>query len=1113
VAINGGTIFINVLANVGPFRQQMLGLGSAISKVGSTVSRVGVGLSRAVTLPLALAGAASVKLAVDYDAAFTRIDAITGASAKQIERWREQVLSLSGKTAQAPVDVANALYIAASAGLKASQIMPVLQQSAKGAAVGLGEVKDVAGLLTSTLNAYSKSGLTAAEVTDTLVAAVREGKAEPNEFATAIGRILPLASKAKVEFENVAASLASVSNIGLDVNEGVTAFRGLLKALLVPGTQAAETLKKIGLTSIEVRDQLAEEGLLGVIRTIEEETKQKFGKSWLEAINKIIPNIRALTGALGLTSQEAARVDAVFQKVAHSTGDADKAFQETAKGSQFQFQQALAKLKVAGIEIGNILIPILLDVVGYIEDAIKWFGNLSDSTKEFAVKAAIAAALLGPFLRILGILITLGGAVFKVITGITGAIKAFGAASAVAGAGEQLTLFGGAGAAGATAGAGPFVAAALAVAGALIAMKISADNAHEAIDQTVEDLRQGVKPAKDLTQSNAELTAKINTATEAQQNQGIASKFASVGINEARSAIEDNNEALRIWETGLVKVAKGAGLTAIEVDQFKHIMDSAAGTTEDQRHVIARLIGSYHVWGKSVDTATLNLVRDYLQLGLNNKAINTLNRAYHDATDKIKKHTEETQKNTKEAAAADHIQRLLAGGVKNAEEAVRKAGQAAGDASPKLKDVNDKLKDIGKQHPNPKVTVDGSAAQTTLQGLRTQLEELQRHDYIVDVYVKTHGSPSGFWVLEQLTKALVRITETPWSVDVLVKAGGPAGLALAEVSKMFTDAQHQLEKLGQVAADVWGADFPKAYKDDVAAFKSATQEKSKELTKLLSAAEKSLDKLKSKMGEFRDAIKSGFADAGSLISGALEGLAKVTEIDLGEGGTMSIPTPVDLASYLQEQIATSQAFAGKLAQLAASGLAPALLSQLASQGQESMPLIDALLAGGKDLIDQFNVANQTITQFANATANALSEEFFGGAIKRARNNLNELSGRIDRFNERISNQVENFVQALQTRRLGDGIENLIQTLNRSLTQLGVRIPHAAAGAIVRRPTVLLAGESGPEAIVPLDGSSGYGDVNVYVDVKGNAIYSRDLADEIRAILQKDKRYKRNLGLS
>src|SRR6185436_16407097 len=178
------------------------------------------------------------------------------------------------------------------------------------------------------------------------------------------------------------------------------------------------------------------------------------------------------------------------------------------------------------------------------------------------------------------------------------------------------------------------------------------------------------------------------------------------------------------------------------------------------------IVGSFHAFGRAVKQSTLNLVEDYLSIGKVGKAISVLKHAYERATKPVVKGAEATAKFAKESEAADHVQRLLAGGVKHAEAAVKRAGEAAGTAAPKVKDLTGKMKDLDKQKPNPKITVDGSQAQTTIQGIREQLETLSGKVYTTEVHVVTTGSPSGFWVLEKLTDALEEVTEKDWQASV-----------------------------------------------------------------------------------------------------------------------------------------------------------------------------------------------------------------------------------------------------------------------------------------------------------------------------------------------------------
>lgn len=399
--------------------------GQKMQRIGTSLSNAGRTMTRNVTLPIVAAGAASVKMAVDFETAFTRIDAVSNTSQKQLSQWRGEVLKLAGKTARAPQELADALYFLASAGLKANEIIPTLEMSAKAAASGLGNTADIARLTANVLNAYSESGMTAADATDTLVAAVKAGTADPDEFADAMGRILPVASKAKVSFDEIAASLASLSNIGLNVNEGVTAMRGLLQAIQAPGTQAAETLKDIGISTDELRSVLADDGVLGALKLLEERTGGN-----IDTMRKIVPNVRALTGQLGLTGEKADAVAQIFDDVANSSGSLDKAFETTRKGPAFKFEQLMTRLRTLAIKLGNTLLPIFEKIAKTVGKLVKQFSNLPDAVQENIVKWGILAATLGPVLRLLGGIVRVGGKLPALLFGkavVGGAARGVGA--------------------------------------------------------------------------------------------------------------------------------------------------------------------------------------------------------------------------------------------------------------------------------------------------------------------------------------------------------------------------------------------------------------------------------------------------------------------------------------------------------------------------------------------------------------------------------------------------------------------------------------------------------------------------------------------------------------
>src|SRR5215207_7546579 len=169
---------VRLRADIGQYRKAMADAsgstdrlaraGTALKNIGGSVSAVGDNLTRKVTLPLALAGGAAVKMAGDFDNSFTKMRTLAGVSASEVDALKESVLDLAGETGKAPQELAEALYFLRSSGLDASGAMDALEVSAKASAAGLGDTVVIADAVSSAMMAYSEAGLTAADATDVL---------------------------------------------------------------------------------------------------------------------------------------------------------------------------------------------------------------------------------------------------------------------------------------------------------------------------------------------------------------------------------------------------------------------------------------------------------------------------------------------------------------------------------------------------------------------------------------------------------------------------------------------------------------------------------------------------------------------------------------------------------------------------------------------------------------------------------------------------------------------------------------------------------------------------------------------------------------------------------
>ena len=180
-----------IKADAPQMKTQLQGASRSLDDFSKTAKETGRKLTRRLTLPLIAAGGTAIKAASDFEASMTKIESLVGLSSEAVEGFTADVRRLSGKTAQAPKDLADAMFFITSAGLRGADATETLEAAAKAAAVGLGETAVIADLATSALNAYGAENLSATQATDVMVAAVREGKLNADELAVSMGRVLP----------------------------------------------------------------------------------------------------------------------------------------------------------------------------------------------------------------------------------------------------------------------------------------------------------------------------------------------------------------------------------------------------------------------------------------------------------------------------------------------------------------------------------------------------------------------------------------------------------------------------------------------------------------------------------------------------------------------------------------------------------------------------------------------------------------------------------------------------------------------------------------------------------------------------------------------------------
>lgn len=380
-------------------------VGARAQKLSRDVGRAGKTLTRNLTAPLLAVGAAGFKVAGDFEASLARMEGLVGVQREQIDAWRGDIRRLAVDYGSSASVAADALFFITSAGLEGSNAMDVLEASLKASASGLGEVSVIADLATSAMNAYGPDVLGAAQATDVLTAAVREGKLEPAELAGAMGQVLPVASNMGIRFDEVGAAMAAMSRTGTSASEAATQLRSIMTGILKPTADAEAALAEMGLSAAGLRSQIREQGLLATLQTLSAE----FGENE-DAQARVFGNVRALAGVMDLMGASAEATAGIFAELENTTGTLDAAF-EAQQTPMLTFNQLLATLKDLALEIGTAIMPtvtaVMERVTGTVRGLTQFLGALNPAVTTAGVVVGALAAALGPLLLVIGKLLSL----------------------------------------------------------------------------------------------------------------------------------------------------------------------------------------------------------------------------------------------------------------------------------------------------------------------------------------------------------------------------------------------------------------------------------------------------------------------------------------------------------------------------------------------------------------------------------------------------------------------------------------------------------------------------------------------------------------------------------
>lgn len=325
-------IIVRLLADTSNFTAGMAKVSGESQKTATTMEAAG-GKSKLITTGIAAAGVAAtalgvaaVKMAADFDASMSTVQANTGASADEMNQLRQAAIDAGADTIYSATESADAINELGKAGLSTSDILSGGLSGALNLAASDGmAVGDAAELMATTLKQFNLTGAQSSQVADALAAGAGKAVGSAHDLGLALNQAGMVSHSFGISMQETTGTLAAFADSGMIGSDAGTSLKTMLISLANPSTKATNLMKELGINAYDAQGNfIGLSGLAGVL-------KDKLSGLSQEQRNQ------ALATIFGTDAIRAANV--LYEQGAEGIDDWTKAVSE----SGFAAEQAAAK--------------------------------------------------------------------------------------------------------------------------------------------------------------------------------------------------------------------------------------------------------------------------------------------------------------------------------------------------------------------------------------------------------------------------------------------------------------------------------------------------------------------------------------------------------------------------------------------------------------------------------------------------------------------------------------------------------------------------------------------------------------------------------------------------
>ena len=329
-----------------------------LSKIGSVCKTIISGIAGAGKAFLSFAGnianadlsfAGLAKTSMNYDQTIERIGIKAGATDSEMAKLGNTIKKLTTDTVYSMDEVAGAAEYMVQNGRTATQVIDELGAVTGLATVGNIDLSRSADIVASSMNMFSRQGLSAQQVANLFAKAANTSGANVENLAKSLENCGPQAAALNIPFEQLMATLATMGDNAIKGGKAGTALKNLFQRMAAPTKEAANAIKEYSLETAQAKIVSGDlkGGLLEMKKALD------LNKISSEEQQKAIKQLAGAYGSAGLTAVLNTATDELMvtfeamEKGLVSTNDLEKGMSKLMGTIQGQVMRFSANVQLA----------------------------------------------------------------------------------------------------------------------------------------------------------------------------------------------------------------------------------------------------------------------------------------------------------------------------------------------------------------------------------------------------------------------------------------------------------------------------------------------------------------------------------------------------------------------------------------------------------------------------------------------------------------------------------------------------------------------------------------------------------------------------------------------